>query len=459
MKKTNPKVLFVFTQRRSKTSTWFGGFSGRLQKRPGLEGIDIDYLALEDLIFEIKDNKATVTDARTGKPVEHYTWVYFKRWMSMPDEAAAFAIFLHARGIPFADDLVINKNDGSKLVSAFRFWSHGVAIADTLYCAKHHVKYALDNTALEYPLIVKDAFGQKGKLNFIAQNEAEVLAIVDQYPDTFFLIQHYIENKFDYRVQVYGGRAAVVVKRVGKEGSHLNNESAGGASSFVPKDKVSKEVLDIAERACEAVGLQVSGVDVLPNVDETKFVILEANQGGQIVSGDTSGDQVALLDEFNKYVAQMAKSRIKAEKKIPGNHLHIVGLHENVDLTDFGLNGISAKVDTGAYRCSLHAENIEEVKRDGKTYLRFDIPESTGRGKSKKMLRCEAESYGVSVVKKSTTVSERRYIIKTHIRVGGRKFFTSFTLTNRGSMRYPILIGRRVLGGRFLVNPSLSTKD
>ncbi len=65
MKRTNPKVLFVFTQRRSETSTWFGGFSKRLQKRPGLENIDIDYVALEDLIFEIKDNKATITDART----------------------------------------------------------------------------------------------------------------------------------------------------------------------------------------------------------------------------------------------------------------------------------------------------------------------------------------------------------------------------------------------------------
>ncbi len=459
MKRTNPKVLFVFTQRRSETSTWFGGFSGRLQKRPGLEGIEIDYVALEDLIFQIKDNKATVTDARTGNAVENYTWVYFKRWMGMPDEAAALAVFLHARGIPFADDMVINKNDGSKLVSAFRFWAHGVAIADTLYCAKHHVKYALEHTQLEYPLIVKDANGQKGKLNFLANNKKEVLDIIAEYPDTFFLIQHYIDNKFDWRIQVYGGRAAVAVKRVGKEGSHLNNESAGGASSFVPKDQVPAAVLDIAERACEAIGLQVSGVDVLPNIDNTKFVILEANQGGQIVTGDTSGDQVALLDEFNKYVAQMAKGRIKADKKIPGNRLHVVGLHESVDLPDLGLTGVSAKVDTGAYRSSLHAENIEEFSRDGKAYLRFDIPEMTARNKGKKMLHCESEIYGVVPVKKSITLSERRYIIKTHVRVGGRRFFTSFTLTNRGSMRYPILIGRRVLSGRFLVNPSLSTKD
>ena len=95
MRKTTPKILVVFSQRRSETSTWFGGFVKRLQARPGLEGIDIDYVALEDLIFEIKDNKPTIYDVRTEEYLKDYTWAYFKRWMSMPDEAAALAIMLN----------------------------------------------------------------------------------------------------------------------------------------------------------------------------------------------------------------------------------------------------------------------------------------------------------------------------------------------------------------------------
>lgn len=459
MKKTTPKILVVFTVRRSENSTWFGGFVKRLQKRPGLEGIDIDYVALEDLIFEIKNNKPTIFDVRTEKFIDDYTWVYFKRWMSMPDEAAALAIFLQARGIPFVDQSVINKNDGSKLVSQFRFWAHNVPVADTIYCAPQHTTYALENSRLEYPLVIKDANGQKGKLNFLAKSKKEALSLVSKHPETRFLIQSYIDNKFDYRIQVYGGRAVVAVKRVGVKGSHLNNESAGGASSFIPFNEVPKKVFELAEQAAEAVGLQVSGVDVLPNLNESKYVILEANQGSQIVTGDTSGDQVAIIDEFNKYIASVATTRIKQEKPMINGRLQVVGLHENIDLLDLGLSGVHAKVDTGAYRSSIHAENIKEIKRGGKTYLQFDIPEIESRKLTGKSLHCESESYGVSVVRKAHSVYERRYIIKTRVRIRGRVFLTSFTLTNRGSMRYPVLIGRRVLSSRFLVNPSLSTKE
>ena len=459
MRKTTPKILVVFSQRRSETSTWFGGFVKRLQARPGLEGIDIDYVALEDLIFEIKDNKPTIYDVRTEEYLKDYTWAYFKRWMSMPDEAAALAIFLQARGTPFADQSVINKNDGSKLVSQFRFWSNGVPVADSLYCAPKFLSLALERSKLEYPLIIKDANGQKGKLNFLAKTKKEALAVIHRNPDTNFLVQSYIKNKFDYRIQVYGGRAVYGCKRVGKKGSHLNNESAGGKSYPIPFNKIPKRVLELAELAADAVGLQVSGVDVLPNLKNNKYIILEANQGSQIVTGDLSGDNIIALDEFNKYVARMAKTKIKHDKYLPGNKLQIVGLHEVVDLVDLGMFNAHAKVDTGAYRSSIHATDIKVTNQGGKQILQFSVPEIARKGQSEGNLRHKTEEFYMVPVKKSANYIEKRYIIKTRLRMGGRTFTTSFTLTNRGSMRFPILIGRRVLGGRFLVNPALSTKE
>jgi len=458
MKKSVPKVLIVFTERRSETSTWFGGFVKRLQKRPGLEGIDMSHVALEDLIFEIKDNTATIFDVRTETYVDDYTWVYFKRWMSMPNEAAALAVFLRARGIPFADDLVIHKNDGSKLVSQFRFWANDIPVADTMHTSAHHTKYALERTAIEYPMVIKDANGQKGNLNFLANNREEALRIIDQHPDVMFLIQNYIDNAFDYRIQVYGGKAVVGVRRVGMKGSHLNNESAGGESSFIPFDEIPKGVLELSEAAAAAVGLQVSGVDVLPNIDESKHVILEANQGSQIVTGDTSGGQVAIIDEFNAYIARMAKTRIKKNKLLPGNKKSIVGIHEIVDLPDLGVFGAHAKVDTGAYRCSIHATDIDVINRAGKDYLCFSIPTVAHKGIVDKLMRHEVSDFRIVPVRKSIIHTEQRYIIDTKLRISGRNITATFSLTNRGSMRYPILIGRKVLSGRFLVNSSFSLK-
>ena len=51
----------------------------------------------------------------------------------------------------------------------------------------------------------------------------------------------------------------------------------------------------------------------------------------------------------------------------------VIGWREYVDLPDFGLRGISAKVDTGAATSSLHAEKIEEFKKGSKRFVRFYV--------------------------------------------------------------------------------------
>ena len=47
---------------------------------------------------------------------------------------------------------------------------------------------------------------------------------------------------------------------------------------------------------------------------------------------------------------------------------------------------------------------------------------------------------------------EERYVIKTIICLGGKKIWSTISLTNRDNMRYPVLIGRRLLKGKFLID-------
>ena len=134
-------------------------------------------------------------------------------------------------------------------------------------------------------------------------------------------------------------------------------------------------------------------------------------------------------------------------------------MHEEVDLIDLGMFNAHAKVDTGAYRSSIHATNIKVIKRGDKQILQFSVPEIARKRKSEGELRHETEEFHIVPVKKSANHIENRYIIKSRLRMGGRTFIASFTLTNRGSMWFPILIGRRVISGRYLVNSALSTKE
>lgn len=352
MSKKVPRLLVVFSLRRSDTSTAFGGFVARLKKQGGLEDISMDYVALEDLMFYIKGKKAEVTDIRTGKRLDDYDWVYFKSWEGSPDRAAALATFFQAKGIPFVDNAVIHKGGGNKLVSHMRFWADDLPVATTVYAAPNHLLQILPTLTLEYPLVIKAVNGQKGRDNFLANTFDEATKILKDNPHTEFLIQELIPNTHDLRVQVYGGKARLVIKRKASAESHLNNTSKGGEAELIPLKDCDQKMLHLAEKAAAAVDLNVSGVDVMPNSQTGKYYILEANQGSQVVTGKFTEEN---MSAFNAYLRTQAKIRLTRTQD-KHSKLTIVGRHEVVDLPDFGVFHADAKVDTGAYRSSIHAK-------------------------------------------------------------------------------------------------------
>ena len=66
-----------------------------------------------------------------------------------------------------------------------------------------------------------------------------------------------------------------------------------------------------------------------------------------------------------------------------------------------------------------------------------------------------ASSYTIKVVRSSTGIAEKRFAIKTDLALFGKNYKVTFTLTNRKKMKYPVLIGRKFLTGRFLVDVAL----
>jgi len=51
-------------------------------------------------------------------------------------------------------------------------------------------------------------------------------------------------------------------------------------------------------------------------------------------------------------------------------------------------------------------------------------------------------------------VSEERIIVKTTLILAGRELDAELSLTDRSEMRHPLLIGRKLLKTRFLVDVS-----
>ncbi len=131
---------------------------------------------------------------------------------------------------------------------------------------------------------------------------------------------------------------------------------------------------------------------------------------------------------------------------------NIIGRAELVDFPDWDLFGIKAKIDTGAYTSSLHCHRIERYKEEGREMVRFNLLDPSHDTYNDKLFQLPIHK--VKSVKSSNGVSEDRIIVETKIVIMGKELEIQLSLTDRSEMKYPVLIGRRLIRGNFLVDVS-----
>lgn len=136
------------------------------------------------------------------------------------------------------------------------------------------------------------------------------------------------------------------------------------------------------------------------------------------------------------------------------NKLGTLGTRIFVDFPKIGLTHIPAKVDTGADVSSIWASHIHE--REGKllfTLFSQVSPFYTGEVIS-------TRDYTVRSIKNSFGITEFRYKVKLQVRIENKLINASFTLADRSNNSSSVLIGRKALAGKFLVDVSQTiTKD
>lgn len=131
-----------------------------------------------------------------------------------------------------------------------------------------------------------------------------------------------------------------------------------------------------------------------------------------------------------------------------------LGWREWASLPDLGIDRIKVKVDTGARTSALHAFSVEPFTQDGQEWVRFLLhPKQQNTTIIKK---CTAKVLTRKKVSDSGGHSEERYFIETTMCIGDVSFPAQLTLTNRDTMRFRMLLGRKAMEGRFVVDPSLS---
>lgn len=130
----------------------------------------------------------------------------------------------------------------------------------------------------------------------------------------------------------------------------------------------------------------------------------------------------------------------------------MVGRLEHVSFPDWNLNDLDAKIDTGAYTSSLHCHHIE-MDPQRKTVSFYLLDPSHPEYENRKF---QSRIRDIRSIRSSNGLIEERVIITTKIELGGKLYPIELSLTDRTDMKYPVLIGRRFLKKRFIVDVSRS---
>lgn len=136
-----------------------------------------------------------------------------------------------------------------------------------------------------------------------------------------------------------------------------------------------------------------------------------------------------------------------------GKRKTLIGRREHISFPELGLKNIEAKIDTGAYTTALHCHDIRIIEKNGERTLCFKPLKTTDSTAETAKDIC-TQLFWIKEIRNSFGEVESRYIIKTPVRMGKKKVKAFISLTDRGNMRYPVLIGRRILKNRFIVDVS-----
>lgn len=132
------------------------------------------------------------------------------------------------------------------------------------------------------------------------------------------------------------------------------------------------------------------------------------------------------------------------------NKVRLIGRREYIDFPELNAFGIEAKIDTGAYTSALHCHDVIVKQIDGIPTLCFKLFDPSHPEYNEQEHRFR--SFTMKTVKNSFGEAEERYVIRTLVLIGRKKIRCAISLSDRASMRYTVLIGRKMIKNKFIID-------
>lgn len=130
----------------------------------------------------------------------------------------------------------------------------------------------------------------------------------------------------------------------------------------------------------------------------------------------------------------------------------IIGRKDKASFPELDLKDVNIKMDTGAYTSAIHCRKISTKNKGGREVLVFTLLDPSHSQYNEREF--STDKFFKKRIKNSFGGSEKRFVIETVIRIFDKKYPIELSLSERGAMRFPILIGRRFLMKKFMVDPA-----
>jgi len=123
-----------------------------------------------------------------------------------------------------------------------------------------------------------------------------------------------------------------------------------------------------------------------------------------------------------------------------------IGRNALIDIVDHAAQ-VPAKIDTGADSSAIWASNIHIDKNGHLHFTLFDKESPFYSGED-----IMTDDFTVAQVRSSSGHIQIRYRAQLTARIGGKRVKVLFNLSDRSQNEFPVLIGRRTLSGKFIVD-------
>jgi len=245
--------------------------------------IEISTGLISNVFFQINGDSTHVVESVSGQDISSFDLVVFRAVSRrFAEEALAISIYCDYHHVKYIDSCVSQSiHKANKLASMMALWAKGIPVPPTMYGPVEQLAGAIKN--IGFPAIFKATAATHGTFNYKITSVKEIGEITASEPDKQFLLQKFIENQGDYRILVVNGTGVNVEFRRGNGLTHVNNESAGGTSTLVRDLSGLGYTIDIARKSAKIIGLEVAGVDIIIDKDNNPFVI-EVNRAPQLTS-------------------------------------------------------------------------------------------------------------------------------------------------------------------------------